>query len=401
MSIDRGQSITIPSVLANGFSADELIADATAAKDAAASSAADSAASALESSDKLPLAGGTLTGNLSLGTNVKAQFGAGNDLQIWHDGLNSIIKDTGTGNLRIRGTSLALEDSGGNRFLYCDDEGTAGTVTLYHAGDANPKLATTSTGIDVTGSVTCDGLTSDRTGTGGAPATSGTTQTYGAARLGTSDWNGVLDIGSNGANGSWIQSTDKSNLALNYSLLLNPNGGNVGIGGDVKVNTGNLVIGTSGKGIDFSAVSDGTRSVSSNVLDDYEEGTWTATISDEYGTTSTSSATGYYVKVGELVHATTTMADFDTTGLELTDQLRISLPYPCKNQATTTYYQGSCAGNYIDSGGKQITSWCSDNVAFGRIRAHNISNGAGFFLKVNAINGSSSDLFITFIYPAT
>ena len=327
MSIDRGQSITIPSVLANGFSADELIADATAAKDAAASSAADSAASALESSDKLPLAGGTLTGNLSLGTNVKAQFGAGNDLQIWHDGLNSIIKDTGTGNLRIRGTSLALEDSGGNRFLYCDDEGTAGTVTLYHAGDANPKLATTSTGIDVTGSVTCDGLTSDRTGTGGAPATSGTTQTYGAARLGTSDWNGVLDIGSNGANGSWIQSTDKSNLALNYSLLLNPNGGNVGIGGDVKVNTGNLVIGTSGKGIDFSAVSDGTRSVSSNVLDDYEEGEFTPVISN--GTVSYSTQLGKYTKIGNIVTAFIDISISSWSGGSTVPN--ISLPFTAKS----------------------------------------------------------------------
>ena len=33
----------------------------------------------------LPLSGGTLTGNLSLGDNVKAQFGAGNDLSIHHN----------------------------------------------------------------------------------------------------------------------------------------------------------------------------------------------------------------------------------------------------------------------------------------------------------------------------
>ena len=34
------------------------------------------------SGDKLPLSGGTLTGNLNFGDNVKAQFGASNDLQI-------------------------------------------------------------------------------------------------------------------------------------------------------------------------------------------------------------------------------------------------------------------------------------------------------------------------------
>ena len=42
--------------------------------------------------------------------------------------------------------------------------------------------------------------------------------------------------------------------------------------GNVTVKTGNLVIGTSGKGIDFSATSDGSGTMTSEVLDDYEEG---------------------------------------------------------------------------------------------------------------------------------
>ena len=40
----------------------------------------------------------------------------------------------------------------------------------------------------------------------------------------------VMDIGGNGGSGSWIQVTESGNLAANYKLLLNPNGGNVGIG---------------------------------------------------------------------------------------------------------------------------------------------------------------------------
>ncbi len=39
-----------------------------------------------------------------------------------------------------------------------------------------------------------------------------------------------LDIGGNGGNGNWLQSTNRSDLSVNYPLLLNPNGGNVGIG---------------------------------------------------------------------------------------------------------------------------------------------------------------------------
>ena len=47
--------------------------------------------------------------------------------------------------------------------------------------------------------------------------------------------------------------------------------------GDVIIEDGDLVIGTAGHGIDFSASSDGAGSVSvsNEVLSDYEEGTWT------------------------------------------------------------------------------------------------------------------------------
>lgn len=66
--------------------------------------------------------------------------------------------------------------------------------------------------------------------TGGAPQTSGTTQTYGLLRLKGSTFTSALDFGTNGGDYAWIQSTDTTNLATNYSLVLNPNGGNVGIG---------------------------------------------------------------------------------------------------------------------------------------------------------------------------
>ena len=50
----------------------------------------------------LPKAGGTMTGDTLHGDNVKAKFGAGNDLQIYHDGANSIIQDSGTGDLEVQ-----------------------------------------------------------------------------------------------------------------------------------------------------------------------------------------------------------------------------------------------------------------------------------------------------------
>ena len=64
--------------------------------------------------------------------------------------------------------------------------------------------------------------------------------------------------------------------------------------GDVTLSDGNLVIGTSGKGIDFSATP-GTGT--SELFDDYEEGTWIPAP----GSGTFSSATGQYVKIGRMV----------------------------------------------------------------------------------------------------
>jgi hypothetical protein len=68
-------------------------------------------------------------------------------------------------------------------------------------------------------------------GNTGLPATSSTSQN-GTLRLQLAGYGTVLDFGGEGptTGKQWIQVTDASNLALTYPLLLNPNGGNVGIG---------------------------------------------------------------------------------------------------------------------------------------------------------------------------
>ena len=105
----------------------------------------------------LPKAGGAVTGDISFGDNDKAIFGAGSDLQIYHDGSNSHIHDSGTGNLDIRADSLSLLNAAGSEYyarFY-----TNGAANLYH--DGSLKINTTSTGIDVTGLVAADSLTVD------------------------------------------------------------------------------------------------------------------------------------------------------------------------------------------------------------------------------------------------
>jgi len=99
----------------------------------------------------------TTSADINFNDTVKALFGADNDLEIGHTGGNSDIKETGTGNLRIWGDDIQFFNSAGSK--YHAQMITDGAVTLYNNGQA--KLATTSTGIDVTGTATMDGLTVD------------------------------------------------------------------------------------------------------------------------------------------------------------------------------------------------------------------------------------------------
>jgi len=95
----------------------------------------------------LSTSGGTMTGDLNFGDNVKAIFGAGSDLQIFHDGSNSWINEVGTGQLILAGEDVRITTPSAGEFMATF--GVDGAVTLYY--DNSAKLATASTGVDVTG----------------------------------------------------------------------------------------------------------------------------------------------------------------------------------------------------------------------------------------------------------
>ena len=115
------------------------------------------AATVIVANAALPKAGGTMTGDVSHGDNVKAKFGTGDDLQIYHDpaGPASYISDVGGGDLVLKGSNqIRLQQADGDALATFNENGS---VQLYY--DNAQKLATTSTGIDVTGTVTADALT--------------------------------------------------------------------------------------------------------------------------------------------------------------------------------------------------------------------------------------------------
>ena len=87
---------------------------------------------------------------LEFADNAKATFGAGGDLSIYHDGSNSYINDTATGNLKLAASQVDIlggTDGAETMATFVDN----GAVTLYH--DNSSKLATSASGVTVTGAV--------------------------------------------------------------------------------------------------------------------------------------------------------------------------------------------------------------------------------------------------------
>jgi hypothetical protein len=109
----------------------------------------------------LPTAGGTMTGDINFSDNDKAIFGAGSDLQIYHNSANnrSFITESGAGAFVIQGENLILEETGGNNYIQAT---AGGAVQVYHNG--SEKLATTATGVTVTGTAVATTSTASITG---------------------------------------------------------------------------------------------------------------------------------------------------------------------------------------------------------------------------------------------
>ena len=78
----------------------------------------------------------------------KAIFGTGGDLEIYHDGSNSFIRDTGTGDLKIQSNRLWIQSSAGETMGRLTENGAA---ELYY--DNSLKFSTKTGGIDITGGI--------------------------------------------------------------------------------------------------------------------------------------------------------------------------------------------------------------------------------------------------------
>jgi hypothetical protein len=221
-------------------------------------------------------------------------------------------------------------------------------------------------------------------------AVAGSTTIDGISNWGVGDWityNGTVwqrveggaDL--NGVNLSVSGTTTLSNLTASTALALNASKEivsvtNTGTGdnvlataptlvGDVTLSTGNLVVADT-KGIDFSATGQ-PAGMTSELLADYEEGTWTPKIADAAsgGNESVTAATSAtYTRIGRLVTIQVYFFGINTTGLTAGNTLHMTgLPYSAMSLAGSSKFTCSTLQRFITFTG-QLVPTVLDNTAY-------------------------------------
>ena len=167
---------------------------------------------------------------------------------------------------------------------------------------------------------------------------------------------------------------------------------------------GNLVVGTAGHGIDFSATPDGGGSTPDELLDDFEKGTFTPLISDSISSGTANSylnQSGHYTKIGNIIHFIGAIRADDISNLSSSANVKIrGLPFAASDVTTGSGEPDVLHVSFINN----LTNVSRGHV-YGRIEngvsaaqlgyAHTTGQSAGN-LTLSQINNSSSPSYIAF-----
>jgi len=161
--------------------------------------------------------------------------------------------------------------------------------------------------------------------------------------------------------------------------------------GNVTVSTGNVIIGTSGKGIDFSITSSGSGTMTSELLADYEEGTWSPTLEAESGTfgaiTYNALNGGRYTKIGNVVHIQALLyTDSVAVGTASLEVRVAGLPF------TSVASSGTTQNGFSSLAISQSSLWVTNQPSAALVRAN--STQMGLFYRSTA-NGASNVMTVS------
>ena len=261
-------------------------------------------------------------------------------------------------------TSGAITTTGAFTSVGIDDNADATTITL----DANEDI-TASNGMYVSGDLTS--LTVDK---GGIDRSGNTTR---------------IISGRSGGNYADMSINIAGVGGINRQVY-------VDYQGNMTLDNGNLTIGTSGKGIDFSATGDGFATAGSELLDDYEEGAYNLSFN---GFAQQTVSQGWYTKVGRLCYITTFL---HASGSQNSNVFTCSLPFtPASHSASNNsgYYIGSIGAvmHYrVDTGSAGMVSYVTAGTA--TFKLYQVNEDGDWVQMTNNTFSSEDQALISFTY---
>jgi hypothetical protein len=308
------------------------------------------------------------TGGITMPDNAKAIFGDSSDLQIYHTGTYSLIADTsGTGPLRVVTNTFQLNNAADTQNMIAADEG--GAVTLYHNNAA--KIATTATGIDVTGAaqISYNGVdtylyyqsTSNYTGR-------------------KTDGNMWMNVAGGQANVFGISGVEKVRIDSSGNLLVGKTASNSTVAGS-QLNANGLIIGTTSE---TNPLLLNRLSTDGDIILMQKDGTTVGSIASRAGVVSTiildpSSPGGGISGGGSALYPTDHAGTLSDGVLTLGDA---SARWNNLYLSGGVYLGGTVAANYLDDyeEGTWTPTWI---VASGSITAN--SNTSGRYTKIGRV----------------
>ena len=379
-------------------------------------------------------------GDSSGSTDDRLRFGNGDDLQIYHDGTHSRIDEVGTGNLMIQtDNSVIIKKGTAENIAKFDADGG---VQLYH--DNSTKFETISNGAQVTGRLNVSGNFEQDDGVKANWGNSHDLQLYHNGSHSYIDNNaGTLHIRGQG-DGIRVQQTNGEDMAKfipngavelyhdnglrlstgssqvtihRHNTFPNPNntgaeitGATLDIGGNLhleerypngayadrqdlvlRTNTGygqglndkvrfsssgSIFLEVAGSGISFEP--HGASNV--NLLDDYEEGTWTPDARDG----SLSYERANYTKIGRMVYLSAYVYNFSDTSTN--DSVTIQgLPF---TPSVISVAVGSVMYNFVSDTNNTTVYMASTGLVF-----YGGASSGYDQVRYNELNGNSSFYF--------
>ena len=337
-------------------------------------------------------------------------IGIGSDLKLNHNGTDSFITEVGGGDLYIQGSDIIIRDAGTlDKYIEMTQNGA---VDLYY--DNSKKFETTSDGVTLTGNLSIDDKivhTGDTNTAIRFPAADTITAETGGSERVRIDSSGRVGLGGQTSPSATIHIQDLSShgyelklggnaitfnrASLSYIDQINDSGSlvfrttssqtnalTIASNGNITANAGNFVIGTSGKGIDFSNAADQAsgETATESILYDYEAGSFEPSIQGSAGSGMSFSASsyngGYYVRVGRIVHISMNVRGTFTLGSGSGGVIITNLPFTSGNTEELSgcgnapyaalsipYHSGLTAlSGYIISGGMVVPNTTNVNI---------------------------------------